>query len=658
MDGKRSTWTIEQSVDLYDISRWGRPYFDVNEAGNMTVRPNPAQPQRLDIYDVAQEAKSQGHHFPILIRFQDLLREKVEELNKSFFSAIKEQKYHGTYRGVFPIKVNQLREVVEEIVDAGQPYGFGLEVGSKPELFAALAVTESSESLLICNGYKDTDFIRTALLGTKLGKRVIMVIEKLDELQRILDVSESMGVIPLVGIRIRLQTKGKGKWALSGGEDAKFGLSTADLLEATRILRERGMSDSLQLLHFHVGSQVPEIQTIKTAVREATRYYAKLHKLGFHIQYLDVGGGLGIDYDGSGTSSDSSINYSLQEYCRDVIFNVSEICTEEKVPHPDIVSESGRALVTHHSVLLVEIFGMIEKAGSADPDSDKPQHKLVENLIDLRSGLNKRNRRESLHRALQIKDEASTRFELGLLELEEKALIETNFWKLAQKIVGLYSDARMVPEEVQELSDQLGDQFLCNFSVFQSLIDHWAVGQLFPIVPIHRLDEEPTRQGTLVDITCDSDGKIDRFIDIEDVRETLPLHRLNGKPYILGLFMMGAYQDVMGDLHNLFGPVTEFHVFLDEDEESGYYFEEILPGTTIGDVLDDVQYDRQQLVRLMKKQVDQSIKRDLLRPNEGMQLLKTYEEGLSKSTYLNLEPATQAARAEPTTENPPTAVAG
>lgn len=627
-------WSLEQARATYNIDRWGGGYFNINDHGEITVQPLQSEGAALSIAKVISEARSRGVHLPLLIRFQDLLRHRVRVINEAFASAIRENNYTGVYRGVFPIKVNQLREVVEEIADAGRPYHFGLEVGSKPELMAGLAIHEDPESLLICNGYKDAEFIQMALLGRKLNKQIILVVEKLEELERIIAQAEKIGVRPLIGIRVRLQTKGAGKWALSGGEGAKFGLSTADLLAATDLLRRHQMMDCFQLLHFHVGSQIPDILTIKKAVREATRYYAKLHHLGFHLRYLDVGGGLGVDYDGSRTASESSTNYTLEEYTRDIVSNIAAICAEENVPHPNIVSESGRAIVAHHSVLLVEVFGTIEKTKGAPVAPEPDDHKLVHDLARLISGLNKRNRRESLHQALQIKEESHSRFELGLLDLPAKAKIESAFWHLAEMIVRQFNGAKSVPEEVRELKTQLGDQFLCNFSVFQSLIDHWALDQLFPIAPIQRLHEPPVHEATLVDITCDSDGKIDRFIDDLDVRETLPLHAPNGQPYILGFFLMGAYQDVMGDLHNLFGPVTEVHVFLDDDEEDRFYIEEIIPGYTISQVLTDVQYEPTQLSRQMKAQIDAAIRADVLRPNEGMHWLELYENILKRPTYL------------------------
>lgn len=631
------SWSTEQSKELYSIDHWGGDYFGVNPQGHISVKPQPDTGPEIDLYEVVQEARKRNLPFPLLVRFQDLLRNQVQRINECFCSAIKDLDYKGQYRGVFPIKVNQLREVVEEIKEAGKPYHYGLEVGSKPELFAALAIHEDQESLLICNGYKDSEFIHLALTGRKLNKKVIMVVEKIEELMRILDISQQLGVEPYIGIRVRLQTKSSGKWALSGGEEAKFGLSTADLLQAAEVLKSRNLSHCFQLVHFHVGSQIPDILTVKKAVREAARYYAKMQKLGFNISYLDVGGGLGVDYNGTRSGSESSTDYTLAEYTRDVVRNIAEICAEENVPHPNIVSESGRAVVAHHSVLVVEVFGTIEKTKHQFHAVVEQDHKLVKEIAALMQKLNKRNRRECLHQARQIKDEANSRFELGLMDLDAKAKVETGFWQLANQILLLFQGAKTIPTEVQELSNQLSEQYLCNFSVFQSLIDHWAVKQLFPIAPIHRLNEQPLHEATLVDITCDSDGKIDMFINDESVRNTLPLHDYKStEPYLLGFFLMGAYQDVMGDLHNLFGPVTEAHVFLDDDEESGFYIEDVIPGYTIGQVLSDVQYEPNQLARMLKAQIDSAIKNDILKPSEGMRLLEAYEQGMSKSTYLTL----------------------
>ena len=641
---KESTppWNAEASRTLYNIQNWGAKYFDINDAGHVIAKPLQDAGANVDITDVIEEAKSRGLKFPLLIRFQDILRHRVEAINKAFHSSIAEFNFQGKYRGVFPIKVNQLREVVEEILDAGKPFNFGLEVGSKPELFAGLALQNQMGCLIICNGYKDAEFIRMALLGIKLGKRVIMVVEKLEELRQIISISKQLGVEPLIGIRARLLSKGSGKWAESGGENAKFGLSTGELLTATELLKTENLGHCLKLLHFHIGSQVPDIITVKKAVQEAARFYAKLHKMGFAIEFMDVGGGLGVDYDGSRSAFDSSTNYTLQEYTNDIVFYIGDVCNAEKVPHPDIVSESGRAIVAHHSVLIVEVFGAIEKIR---PDANftygDNEHALVKELIDIKKNLNKVNKLEAFHDAQERREDAQQMFTFGVLDLPDKAKIENLYWEISQDVVQSYRGQAYVPEEIQKLEDSLGDQYLCNFSVFQSLLDHWALGQLFPIMPVARLNERPTREATLVDITCDSDGAINKFIDLRDVRDTLPLHPLipNGdgkpEPYYLGFFLMGAYQDIMGDLHNLFGRVNEVHVFLEPDEPTGYYIEEIIEGNTVIHSLTAVQYDENELKRQMKAQMDEAIKSDRMKPSEAMRLLDDYERGLKAYTYLS-----------------------
>jgi arginine decarboxylase len=639
-----SEFGTSDAIALYNVDRWGGGYFTVNSNGHVAVRPNTRAKEEIDLMELVEEAKSRGLAFPMVVRFQDLLRHRVETINHAFAEAIAEHDYKGVYRGVFPIKVNQLREVVEEILDAGKPFHFGIEAGSKPELMAALAVHTDPESLIVCNGYKDTEFIRMALLGRKLGKTVILVVEKLEELAHILRVSKQTGVEPYIGLRVRLLSKGAGKWATSGGENAKFGLSTADLVEASEMLHKAGLADSLKLLHFHVGSQVPDIGTIKRAVREAARFYAKLSKMGHALGYLDVGGGLGVDYDGSRTTFDSSTNYSLDEYARDIVYSIAEVCGAEGVPHPNIVSESGRAIVAYHSVLVVETFGSIEKSkGTKSMIATKDDPKPVHEMIEIRENLGSKNRLENLHDAQEIRERAQGMFDLGMLDLPAKAKIDTIYWEIAGKIVEMFRGMRYIPEEVKEMEVALGDQFLCNFSVFQSLLDHWALGQLFPVMPIHRLDELPDRNATLVDITCDSDGKVSKFVDLQDVKETLPLHRWQaGQPYYVGFFLAGAYQDIMGDLHNLFGRVNEMHVFLDEDEESGYYVEEVLPGSTIAQVLSLTQWDTNELARRVKAQMDAAIKGDRLKPKEGMRLLDDYERVLTSYTYLNFDDQTGA----------------
>lgn len=634
------SWTTEKAKELYLIDRWGSGYFDVNAEGHMTVAPLQERGGRIDLKRVVEEAKREhGLKTPLLIRFQDLLHHRVRVLNDAFNAAIAGERYRGLYRGVFPIKVNQLREVVTEILDAGRGYHYGIEVGSKPEMFAALSVHQDAESLIVCNGYKDDAYIRTALLGRKLGKKVILIAEKLSEVYAICRIGKEMGVEPMIGLRVRLHTRGAGKWAESGGENAKFGLSTAELLQAAQIMQEAGMASSFKLLHFHIGSQVPDILIIKRATREAARYYAKMRKMGHPLEYVDVGGGLAIDYDGSRSTFHSSMNYTVSEYARDVVHAIADVCDEERVPHPNIVTESGRAVVAHHSVLVVEAFGAIEKTPITKFELAVEDHKLVKSLRYTEENLTTQNLGECWHDLLGVKEEAQKMFELGILGLDVKGKVELLFWEVAEKIHELSKklDPAEIPDGFDDLVKQLSDQHICNFSVFQSLLDHWALGALFPIVPIHRLNERPTMQSTLVDITCDSDGKVSKFIDLADTSETLALHVVDDRePYLLGIFLTGAYQDIMGDMHNLFGRVNEAHVFLDEDEECGYYIEDTIAANTVEEVLRITQWDTKELVSLVKLQVDAAIKQDRLRPSEGMRLLADYERGIKDHTYLTL----------------------
>jgi arginine decarboxylase len=630
-------WTTDDAISLYMIDRWGAGYYDVNPDGNLTVAPLQEHGARIPILDVVREAREEGLPTPLLIRFQDILHHRVRAINESFNRAIAEYRYQGAYRGVYPIKVNQLREVVEEILSAGEPYHYGIEVGSKPEVFAGLSVHNDPESLFVCNGYKDDGFIRTALIGRKLGKKVVLIVEKLAEVRAVVRIAKEMGVEPFVGLRVRLLSKGAGKWATSGGEDAKFGLSTGEILEAAQILKDAGMESAFKLVHFHIGSQVPDILIIKRAVREAARYYAKLRKMGHAVEYLDVGGGLAVDYDGSRSTFHSSMNYSVQEYADNIVYNIMDVCDEEQVPHPTIVSESGRAVVAHHSVLVVEAFGSIEKTPTENINIPEIQHKLVRDLLYTREHLTDRNLNESWHDLQDTKEESQKMFELGILDLTVKARVEALYWEIAEEIErhAATLDPEEVPEDIGELRRQLADQHICNFSVFQSLLDHWSLGQLFPITPIHRLNEQPKMQTTLVDITCDSDGKVSKFIDLNDVKETLALHEVSGSPYYLGLCLVGAYQDIMGDLHNLFGRVNEVHVFLDDDDERGYYIEETIPGNTVAEVLMMTQYHTVELTQRVKSRIDAAIKQDKLKPTEGMRLLNDYERGLKDQTYLS-----------------------
>ena len=633
-----SAWSAAQSEEHFGFKRWGSGHFGVDDEGFVQVQP-AADGRSIRIMDVVHEALSMGLKAPMVIRFQDLLRHRVLQLNEVFVRAIKEEGYKGTYRGVFPIKVNQLREVIEEILAAGKDYNYGLEAGSKPELMIALAMHEGNQRLIVCNGYKDDDYIRLALLGRKLGKRVLMVVEQLSELDEIIRISAETGVKPMIGFRAKLLTRGEGKWALSTGDDSKFGLNTAEILFAIEKLRAAKLTQALRLVHFHIGSQVPNIITIKNAVIEATRFYCQLTKMGFPMGYLDVGGGLGIDYDGSRTNFESSMNYSLEEYARDVVFNIREICRATGVPEPDIITESGRAVVAQHSMLVVEVFERINKRESlGQQHQPKVKHKVVTDLEVLLKNKARLGRLECYHDAIQKKEEAISLFNLGYLDIENRAAAEAIFWQICEQIDKSGTKKGYQPEELHDLKKHLADQYVCNFSVFQSLLDHWALKQLFPIAPLHRLKEKPSVNAILVDITCDSDGKISSFIDLQDVKEYITLHPLNNKPYYLGVFFTGAYQDIMGDLHNLFGRVNEIHVFLEDDEPNGFYIEEALAGSRVADVIEGVQYQQEELCRRMKQQIDAATRKDMVKPREGVRWLEFYESQMLAKTYLNIQP--------------------
>ncbi len=633
-----SAWSAAQSEEFYGFKRWGAHHFSVDSEGFVQVQPL-ADGRTVRLMDVVDEATSMGLKAPLVIRMQDTLRHRVTQLNEVFRKAIKDEGYKGDYRGVFPIKVNQLREVVDEVVSAGKDFNYGLEAGSKPELMIALAMHEGGQRLIICNGYKDKDYMRLALLGRKLGKKVIIVIEQLSEVDSIIEISKETGVKPMIGFRVKLQTRGEGKWAMSTGDNAKFGLNTAEILFAVEKLRAAKMQQCLRLVHFHIGSQVPNIITIKAAVTEAARFYCQLAKMGFPMGYLDVGGGLGIDYDGSRTNFESSMNYTVGEYARDVVFNIREICEASGVKVPDIVTESGRAVAAPHSLLVVEVFERINKHESLGKQHQpKSRHKIVDDLAVLLKNKAKLGRLERFHDALQKKEEAFSLFNLGYLDLENRAAAEQIFWQICEQIDKESDKAGYQPEELHDLKKLLADQYVCNFSVFQSLLDSWALKQLFPITPLHRLKEKPTVNAVLVDITCDSDGKVDRFIDLQDVKDYMTLHPLKpGQPYYLGIYLTGAYQDIMGDLHNLFGRVNEVHVFLEDDEPNGYYIEEALAGSRVSEVIEGVQYQWEELCRKIKQQIDHATKKDLIKPREGVRLVEFYEAQMQAKTYLNIE---------------------
>jgi arginine decarboxylase len=645
-------WTTKDSAKLYNLKGWGLNYFQVNEAGHLSFHPRRNAKRSIDVKHVVDDVVSRGVKLPALIRFQDILRDRVASLNRAFRRAIKQYGYNGRYYGVYPIKVNQLREVVEEVLDAGKPFHLGLEAGSKPELMAVLAMN-SNEAIAVVNGYKDAAMMRLACVGTKIGRRIFVVIEKLSELEMLLDAAEETGVRPLIGLRAKLETEGSGKWATSAGHGAKFGLTTSEIIAAVRTLESRGMLDCAKLLHFHIGSQVTDIRVVKEAVKEAARVFAKLHGMGAPLEFLDCGGGLGVDYEGAKTSSDHSMNYTLEEYTRDVVYAVQEVCAEEGVPEPNLVTESGRALTAHHAILVVDAFGSIEPSSAPIPVDETPtEHKLVAEIREVLAAMTVDNLAESYHDAQQAIQEASTMFRLGFLGLEDKAKVETLYWKLCVEVAKLAPKAETVPEDVEAMVQTLHDQYLVNFSVFQSLPDIWAIEQIFPMVPLHRLDERPERRASIADITCDSDGKVSTFVTSDEDDRTLPLHALDGTPYYLGIFLMGAYQATMGDIHNLFGRVNEVHVFEDEDEPGGYYLEEIIRGQRVWDVLESIQYNKFELVKMVKAAIDQRVKAGNLKPREGVDLLNFYEEMMREYTYIErngkkIAPGPAAQSAEP-----------
>ncbi len=631
-----SDWTTKDSEKLYGIKEWGMGHFSVSKSGTILVHPMRDE-RAIDLLEVIKEAKSMGLKPPMTIRIQDLLHARVERLNKAFQSAIKEESYKGKYRGVFPIKTNQLREVVEEILDEGKRFNYGIEAGSKGELMIALAMHDNDESLIVCNGYKDDEYINLALDAAKLGKKVFIVVEQPAEVDDIIRLANKAGVMPNVGIRVKLGISGEGMWASSVGENAKFGLFSTEIIAALAKFKRARMKDCVKLVHFHVGSQVPNIATIKKAVTEATRYYCEMRRMGFDLQYIDCGGGLGIDYDGSRSNYDSSTNYSLEEYARSIVYGVKCVCDACEQPHPNIVTESGRAVVAPHSILVLEIFDKIEKK------PDKKNLKVKKNAPQILKDLahiieEKQSYASNLERFLDasaLKKEAHALFTHGILKLEDRAQAENLFWAICTDRKKDISDKAVIPEDLENLHEVMAAQYIGNFSVFQSLLDHWALKQLFPVVPLQRLDEKPDIDTTIVDITCDSDGKINKFIDIEDEKDTVALHSIGkNETYYVGVFMVGAYQDIMGDQHNLFGRVDEVHVFLEDDEEDGFYLEEAINGSTISDILSQIQYKDEILSRLMKAQVDRAVKSDKIKPREGVKMLANFNKILKGSTYL------------------------
>lgn len=630
-------WTHVDGESLYNVPNWGRGYFRINSEGNVEATPEgPDRPNSpsIDVYQLLGQILRRGIQAPILLRFDGILRARVRELNQAFNAARAEFDYKGPYRGVFPIKVNQQRHVVEALLEEGRKHGTGLEVGSKPELLAAIALQADGGSLLLCNGYKDENYIETALLSSKLGITPIIVVEKFSELATILKVSERLGIKPAIGVRSKLGGRGSGRWSDSAGDRSKFGLNTRQIVEVVEVLKSEGRLDCLELLHFHVGSQVTDIRAVKNALREATRTLIDLHAMGARIKFMDVGGGLGVDYDGSSTNFESSMNYSLAEYARDVVYHLSVACREAEIPEPAIVTESGRALTAHHAVLVTEVLGVTDFGHGGVAEPIKPEdHELIQNSSSICDTVSAKNFQESYHDALQVRDEAMVLFNVGQLTLRERARVEENFWRTCQKILRIIRTLPYVPDDLSNLERDMADTYFLNFSLFQSLPDSWAINQLFPVLPLHRLNEQPTRHAVLADITCDSDGKIDRFIDLRDVKRTLELHALRpNEPYYLGFFLVGAYQEILGDMHNLFGDPNIVHV--DLDDQGRPRVSHVVRGDRTEEVLSYVEYFEQDVLTRLRRHIERSLEEGRMTFEESALLQRRYEAGLASYTYL------------------------
>lgn len=631
-------WTISDANDIYQISRWGEGYFSVSEKGDLCVNPTRMENGPvINMMEVLEEMKNKNIAFPAVIRFHDILRSQVANLNKTFRALIEEAKFTGSYFGVYPIKVNQMREVVEEIVDAGAPFNYGLEAGSKPELLAALAMNTNQNSLTVVNGYKDRDLLRLALLGNQLGRKVVVVVEKYSELLDLMEISQEAGVEPLIGLRAKIATKSSGKWASSGGDYAKFGLTITEILQAVKYLKSINKEHCLKLFHFHIGSQIPDIKTIKDSINEGARIYAKLYKEGAKLEFFDVGGGVGVNYDGTRSNSPSSINYTTRDYVADVVYILKQVCDLEDVPHPNIVSESGRAITAHHSCVITNVFGSLQIGASSENfNTDKVVNEniLVSNMRELSNDLTEKNYQDVYNDATKLKEESISAFKFGILSLDERAKLETLFWRICIRIVEFASLDEYAPDEIMLLKNQMAHQYMCNLSIFQSAPDTWAIGQILPVLPIHKLNEKPTELCTLVDITCDSDGKLDTFLSADGPSNTVPLHKLTGDDYYIGLFMTGAYQDIMGDNHNCFGRLNEVHIFCDDDDPTDFYIEEVIYGNKASTVLSSLQYNPETMAQTMKANIDTQVKRGKIRPREGVTLTDFYEGCLKSYTYL------------------------
>lgn len=626
-------WRIEDSEELYNIRGWGVDYFSINDNGNVIVTPKKGCPG-IDLKELMDELLVRDVSNPVLIRFPDILNNRIETISNCFKSAAEEYEYQAQNFIIYPIKVNQMRQVVEEIVSHGKKFNIGLEAGSKPELHAVIAINTESDSLIICNGYKDEDYIELALLAQKMGKRIFIVVEKLNELKLIASVAKRLKIRPNIGVRIKLASTGSGKWEESGGDSSKFGLTSSELLEAIDFLQKNKLEDCLRLIHFHIGSQVTKIRRIKNALREAAQFYVQLHKLGFKVDFVDIGGGLGVDYDGTRSStSESSINYTIQEYVNDSVYSFVDAADKNEIPHPNIITESGRSLTAHHSVLVFEVLeATTPPQWYDDEEIGEDDHDLVKEMYEIWDRLTQPRMIESWHDALQIREEALDRYSLGFLDLVTRAKVERLFWSVAREIHSMANSTKHAPDEFRSLSKILADKYFCNFSLFQSLPDSWAIDQIFPIMPIHRLDEKPTKTATLQDITCDSDGKIDNFIATRNISHFLPVHPLKSKEsYYLGVFLVGAYQEILGDLHNLFGDTNAVHVNVTKD---GYEIDQIIDGESVAEVLEYVQYNPKKLVRTVETWVTSSVKNGKISAEEGKEFLANYRSGLYGYTYL------------------------
>jgi arginine decarboxylase len=625
-------WRIEDSAELYNINGWGINYFSINEKGHVVVKPRKDTVE-VDLMDLVEELQLRDVSTPVLLRFPDILDSRIEKMASCFKIAAEEYSYNAQNYIIYPIKVNQMRPVVEEIVTHGKKFNIGLEAGSKPELHAVIAINTDNDSLIICNGYKDEDYIELALLAQKMGRQIYLVIEKLSEMKLIVKIAKQFKVKPNLGIRIKLSSTGSGKWEDSGGDGSKFGLTSSELLEALDYLDKNKMKDCLRLVHFHIGSQVNKIRRIKLAMREASQFYVQMHKNGFHIDFVDIGGGLGVDYDGTRSSSESSVNYSIQEYVNDVVSTLVDVSEKNKLPHPNIITESGRSLTAHHSVLVFEVLESTSLPTWEEEEVVSPDdHELLRELYSLWDTLNQPRMLETWHDAQQIREEALDRFSLGLLDIATRAKIERLFWSIAKETIQMIAGLKHVPEEFLSLPKLLSDKYFCNFSLFQSLPDSWAIDQIFPIIPLDRLDEKPDRNATIQDITCDSDGKIENFISARSQSYNLPVHSLKPKePYYIGVFLVGAYQEILGDLHNLFGDTNAVHVSVDE---KGYSIDQVIDGETVAEVLEYVQYNPKKLVRTVETWVTSSVKSGIISAEEGKEFLSNYRSGLYGYTYL------------------------